>query len=186
VAAIEPHVRAYLTAAIHDPDERREAIADALADAFGPVGPESTIESTRAAAIRRARERSKEWQARQRHMIARLYDREWRADASPVDSGRLQKALSLAAHKALLSDEMRAFRLELATYEDDLVRRLPEDWRAALELHLEGWTDREIAARQDRSLGSVPHLRRKAIRRCRQFVEDGVVSPPPNGLRDET
>jgi len=71
VAAIEPHVRAYLTASIHDPDERREAIADSVAEAFGAVGPKSTIESTRAAALRRARETSKECKARERYVDGR-------------------------------------------------------------------------------------------------------------------
>jgi len=159
VAAIEPHVRAYLTASIHDPDERREAIADSVAEAFGAVGPKSTIESTRAAALRRARERSKECKARERY----------------VDGRACVDTMSLSARDRDAVADCR-YRLELWTWIEPTLALLRDGERIAFESYVAGdRSDAEIAAELACAVPTVRKLRQRAKTALRGLIKRGVV-----------
>jgi DNA-directed RNA polymerase specialized sigma24 family protein len=126
------------------------------------------------AAIIVARDRSRRWRADKRHLALSREATTITQTGSPVNA-TIDRALLEAARRASTEEEHRGFRLQLAAYLDGLWLGLSKDWRAAVELHLDGWHDREIARAQGCSAASVRHLRAKGLKRCRELAK---VAPP--------
>jgi RNA polymerase sigma factor (sigma-70 family) len=151
VASIEPEIWAYLMVRIRDPDDRKEALADALAAGWESVGPESTVESLRSFAMGEARHGSARWKARQRH--------------AETSGGRDLDLLQLDATSNASSPPETSARLELALA---ILRR---EERVALELWAtENKSDHEIAAVLGCRQATVRKLRQRAKVRLRRML----------------
>jgi len=162
VAATELEVRAYLTTSIRDPDERQEAILDALAAAFDGTNRNSTSQSIRSLALTEARKRSAGCKRRKRHVDSRVDPNQWRAEAAddPV--------------------AVRSYRLQLWLWFEPMLGRLRQQERQALELYVaEGKSDRHIALELQCRPATVRKLRERAAVALRRAVEREEAPPPP-------
>jgi DNA-directed RNA polymerase specialized sigma24 family protein len=149
-------IAAYLNAAVHGSVDRQKLLAEAMAATFIMIGPNTTLEATIVIALNETRRIAAGWKRLQRREVP----------------------LRVQATETTVSN--RAFREELWAYEDELLKRLSNSQRAALELHeMDGLSDREIALRVGCSARSLPELRRRAKIACRTIVNAGVVPPPP-------
>ena len=163
VASVEPHVRKYLAVAIRDPDERAEAIADALTAAFEAAESESASESARALALASARQSSNRWKQRQRRL-------------------RRPPAVDPTCDAGISELDVREYRLRLWGWLETRLATLREEESLALELHIaDDRTDEEIAEMLGCRPATVRKWRERGKRTIRQLADrEGVLPSRPD------
>lgn len=172
VCAVEPFVRAYLLKSIRDPDEREDAVADALACTWEGAAPDSAPEFIRAVALVSARESSRRLKERQRRVVS----------GPDSDSAALLAAagLQFRSESDRSVETTREYRLAVSAWLEMSFTRLRAAERLALELYVaDDWADRDIAVALRCSPATVRKLRERGKRNLRKLVDGRAVPPPP-------
>lgn len=160
-AAWMPEVRRYFA---RDPStaNHREALAwDALVTVFVTTRDKQLDDSRVRAAIRA-----------EMRQLAREHKRHSRREVPLV-------AIGDPPDTRTQSIERNAERARLWEWERAALARLPEQWCAAVELHLDKVPDRKIAHVLQCRIATVRKWRHRAMRELRRIARD---FPPPNGL----